>query len=287
MIPVLIVLAILLFFVILLDYNPFYKSISVPDTIIDHFSGGSGLGLYDNTHLYNPLINTNVPKKKIRHKNMVLVVTDTNVLIEKSVLYDIVIVYTGDDNSAFELLSNKYGHTFRNKGSKYQNLHFLYRKHPDVVNKYNRFLIIDNTVTIDKHSINTLFKMVKRYNLWIATANTANTANTETKELKLLYTNFIDKTMPVFNKNALDMFMQFYNPILDSFGVDYLYMWACGTSNKHIYAIIDGIPYKNIDMEINKDMIQPIDDSSWKKIKKKYNIDMYDKQIWTTRVIKI
>jgi hypothetical protein len=57
----------------------------------------------------------------------------------------------------------------------------------------------------------------------------------------LEYTNFVEVNVPLFDKKALVNTIKWLDPTLIGWGIDVLYIWANGITEKRKYAIIHSI----------------------------------------------
>ena len=123
--------------------------------------------------------------------------------------YDIYAIYYRDDPEIFDMYKNKVNYIESRKGSKFQNFHYFYNKYPDIINKYERFFILDDDIIFNTDDINEMFKISKEYGLWICAPSYSDKgkiswSHTKHKPNTLLrYTNFIEVGTGLFNKQAL------------------------------------------------------------------------------------
>ena len=85
----------------------------------------------------------------------------------------------------------------------------------------------------------------------------------------LRYVNFIDSSVPLFNRYALDKLMKYYDPALMDTGIDYLYIWACGESIADKYALVDNVTYSELSILRRNGSNR---NSIWDKFAKKWGI---------------
>ena len=238
---------------------------------------------------------------KIEHKNFIFTSCGNNTNFHKlwcddNRNYDIYAIYYRDDPEMFDIYKNKVNQIESRKGSKFQNFHYFYNKYPDIINKYERFFILDDDITFNTDDINEMFKISKEYGLWICGPSFSNDGSskiswTHTKHAAntlLRYTNFVEVNVPLFNKRALENTMKYYDPVLIGWGIDYLFMWANGEHTDK-YAIIDKVvcinPHDNKKNNNNREMkyVEHFSNETkiWEEFKKKKNIPtvpvkMYD-----------
>tara|TARA_B110001469_G_scaffold111262_1_gene113354 strand:- start:310 stop:1206 length:897 start_codon:yes stop_codon:yes gene_type:complete len=268
----------------LLEFNPFKNQINLKNTSIERFLG-DGLELNKETNSSNPLEIKSSFKKKPKHHNLVIVsilesssnsnsnVLDTILKNKHSNKFDIIVVFSNNtmaESSNYKKLAK---YTYINNGSKFQNLHFIYNNHMDVLNKYERFFALDSDIKIDTISINKMFDLSERYTLMISGPTFEHTSNTvmlSKKRTSLRYVNFVECSVPLFNRHSLDKLMKYYDPALMDEGVDYLYIWACGESESNKYAVADNVTCSRT--ETNGYGEDNTHHSIWDKFAKKWGI---------------
>jgi hypothetical protein len=240
----------------LLEFNPFKNQINLRNTSVERFLG-EGLELNNETNSDNPLEMKSNFKKKPKYRNLVIVTVgnskgnlDKNLLLNRNLRnFDIMIVFSGSAASQVMKYKHLTEHLYIHKGSKFQNLHFVYNNHRDVLDKYDRFFALDNTIIIDTESINKMFDISERYKLMICAPTFKYDATTAAQHKIMLsinqptlrYVNFIECSVPLLNRHALDKLMNYYDPALMDNGIDYLYIWACGESVTDKYALVDNV----------------------------------------------
>jgi len=242
----------------LLKINPFAGRVSVPSNLVERFVPNS-LNLNKETNKSNPLELTNKAKAKLvpEHRNLVFTSAGDKTEFHKlwtsknnaTNNYDIMVVYYGNDDGKFNDYKKISKYIFRRKGSKFQNFHYIYNNYPNIINKYDRFFILDDDIIFGPKQISQMFTISKHYNLAICGPTFENVPEckishriTITKKTPTLrYTNFIEVNVPLFNRVALDKLMKYYDPILIGWGIDYLYIWSCGKDKSRDYALIDSV----------------------------------------------
>ena len=285
------------------NFNPFKNKIKIPNILVENFIGDT-LDLDSNTNKKNPMKKL-ITKNKITHKNLVFTSAGNNTNFHKLWIgpdknYDIMVVYYGNDEKMFKNYESKVDYIMKRKGSKFQNFHYVYNNHLDIINKYDRFFILDDDIIFNVNDINEMFHLSQKYNFWICGPTFKNV-----KECKLShhitiskpntlfrYTNFIEVNVPLFNRYALDMLMKHFDPILIGWGIDFLYIWACGNDKKDKYALIDKVtcinPHdnkKNNKRELNNIKNVHNRKEIWEKFKKKYKIKINENKFITWKKI--
>ena len=272
----------------LLEFNPFKNHINLKNTSVERFLS-DGLELNKETTASNPLEINSKSKNKPTYRNLVIVTVgnskgnlDKNLLLNRKLrTFDIMIVFSGRAASKRMKYKHIVEHIYINKDYKFQNLHFVYNNHRNVLDKYDRFFVLDNSIIIDIKSINKMFDISDRYKLMICAPTFKYDAAKAAKAAKaaqhrimqsrnrntLRYVNFIDSSVPLFNRYALEKLMKYYDPALMDTGIDYLYIWACGESIADKYALVDNVTYSgsSISRSSNRNSI-------WDKFAKKWGI---------------
>jgi hypothetical protein len=90
-----------------------------------------------------------------------------NLWCSKNADYDIYVIYYGDNEQNYNKYSQQVTFIEKDKGSKFQNFLKFYNKYPDIINKYDRFFILDDDIEIRVDDINTMFAISKKYDLLI------------------------------------------------------------------------------------------------------------------------
>lgn len=158
--------------------------------------------------------------------------------------FDLWVNYYGNQLNRYKDESDFY--TVR-KGGKFPNLHFVYRNWASILNQYQAILVMDDDVIIDGPSINRLFDIRRKYNLWLLQPafNPKGKISHRITRVNpwtfLRYTNFVEMTCPLFQKDKLEAFMNVYDPALVGYGVDYWYMHFLGPEIVGKVAIVDEI----------------------------------------------
>lgn len=187
--------------------------------------------------------------------------------------YDIFVVYYGNDNNNYETYKNNVQWIDKHKGSKFQNFYWFYQNHPEILEQYDYFFILDDDIIFYTLDINQMFSIAREYELSICQPSFTKESKishaiTLQKESTILrYTNFVEVNTPLFTKEALVNAMNVMDSSLIEYGVDYLYIWANGIDKKNKYAIIDMITCTNPHDNQKKIKIREIDTIDPKKIK--------------------
>lgn len=165
--------------------------------------------------------------------------------------YDIFLMYYGTNEETYQKYKSAVFYAGKSKGSKFQNFYRFYKDHPEIIDRYDYFFIVDDDIEMKVSDINHLFSLASLYNLSIcAPSFTAKSKiswlHTKHRPNRLLtYTNFIEVNTPLFTREALDKVMAVYDPVLIGWGIDFLCSWANGLRKKKAYAIIHSIQCTN------------------------------------------
>ena len=125
--------------------------------------------------------------------------------------YDVYAIYYGDDKEKYKLYQEKVDFIEKRKGSKFQNFHYFYHKYPDIINKYDRFFILDDDIIFRTPEINEMFEISRKYNLSICGPTFKKDPNCKIShhitiqqpKTLLRYVNFIEVNVPLFNNTCL------------------------------------------------------------------------------------
>lgn len=195
--------------------------------------------------------------------------------------FDLCIVLYDDKNAELETLAK---YVFYRKGGKFQNLHHIFKMYPDIFEQYEAIMVMDDDIIINATEINKLFKIRQKYELDILQPSfnrmgKISHAITKTHPFtKLRFTNFVEVTCPLFEKNYLLEFLSQFDPRANGGGVDF---WFCDKASKKInkIAIVDEISCTNPhdlskggQREIDKFQTRDKRNSTWKMVKEENNL---------------
>jgi len=201
--------------------------------------------------------------------------------------YDVWCVYYGNNDETYNMYEGLVDKIWKRKGSKFQNFHHIYTNYKELLDKYDRFFIVDDDIVISTNDINNLFDISIKYDLWVCQPSFTEDSKISSPFFNkvilgnyLRYVNFIEVGVPVFSKEALYKFMAYYDPILIGWGIDLLYMWVLGLEKENKYAIIDIIqcinPHDAHKNNKNREHTNIENHNNeveyWLQIKNKYNI---------------
>ena len=168
--------------------------------------------------------------------------------INKNMDYDIYVIYYGNNETIYETYKSKVKYIDKRKGSKFQNFKYFYDNNSDIIDKYDRFFILDDDIIFKVNDINNMFKISRKYNLDICGPSLSKkgkishkSINTHKSNILLQYTNFVEVNTPLFNKESLTRLMKLLDYSLIGWGIDFLYIQCNGLEKEKSYAIIHKI----------------------------------------------
>ena len=140
-----------------------------------------------------------------------------NLWINPNMNYDIYLIYYGnndaDASNLFSKMNKQYGDKVafieKRKGSKFQNFKYFYDKYPNIIEKYERFFILDDDIVMGVDDINSMFQISEEYNLEICgpsftpRGKISHELTRHKPKTLLSYTNFVENNVPLFSKEAL------------------------------------------------------------------------------------
>lgn len=155
----------------------------------------------------------------------------------------------------------------RHKGAKFPNLLWVYQQWPEIIERYDYILVIDDDLTLSASDFNRHFEMHKKEQLWLSQLafHRRGKVNHKINEAQpfsyMRYTNFVEVNSPLFDKASLLRFLQEYDAEVVGIGVDYWYsdrLSKQDTEHNKI-AIFDNIPCCNPRDQIAKGGVREID----------------------------
>lgn len=154
--------------------------------------------------------------------------------------FDLAIYYFGEDeNPEFQA-----DYIFKRKGLKFDNFyHFI--KHNNI-SQYEAIWVVDDDIIIDTSSINKMFTLFSRYNLWLAQPSFINggriswNITQKHPDCILRFTNFVENGVTVYSSKILPQLMETFKDARTGFGVDLIWPKLLGYPKNKI-AIIDAI----------------------------------------------
>lgn len=224
------------------------------------------------THAFKPnnmYIPTPPPEKIIRippnyrfKRNFVFSSVGDNTNFDKlyfgnNMHYDIYAIYYGNNINRFNRYKSRVKYIEKRKGSKFQNLLYILRKFPKILDMYDYFFILDDDILMNVEDINNMFYLADVNNLTICApsfkpeSKISHTITRNKSRALLTYTNFIEVNTPLFNRESLKKLLPYLDDKLIGWGIDYLYMWCNRFNKNNKYAIIHAVSCIN-PQEIHK-----------------------------------
>lgn len=187
--------------------------------------------------------------------------------------YDIYVIYYGNNEENYKKYKSKVTFIESRKGAKYQNFKYFYDTYPNIIEKYDRFFLLDDDIIINVEDINEMFKISREYDLEICgpsftdEGKISHGITRHKPNILLSYTSFVENNVPLFSKEALDKLMDKIDNTLFGWGIDFLYIICNGLNKKKSYAIIHKIKCVN-----------PFDKNKKKKNREWNNIEGVNKE---------
>lgn len=158
--------------------------------------------------------------------------------------FDLMVVWYGQGEGAVEDLADYY---LRRPGSKFQNLHYCFRRWPELLERYEAVMLMDDDVLIPTRKINSVFSIRKQYDFWALQpafspmGKLSHRITRVRRECELRCVDFIEMTCPLFRTDKLCDFLRVYDPQLVGWGCDWWYMFTMGPDLRGRVAIIDSV----------------------------------------------
>ena len=180
---------------------------------------------------------------------------------------------------------------FECQGGKFSNLHRVNSLCPDLLARYKAIWVADDDIIISTSAINQLFSIFSRKQLTLlqpAFCIRSKISHPITKRklfTGIRYTNFVEMTCPVIERDFLLRFLAVYDPALVGFGIDW---WMLNLREEHeLVAISDEIccvnPHdrfkENAMREITRLQSNAERIGTWQMIKTKYGLRQFDHQV--------
>lgn len=131
------------------------------------------------------------------------------------------------------------------KGYKMDMSFQYFQMHPQFIEQYDYFLLLDDDIQISVDSVNKLFELMKEYRLKIAQPSLSTSYYTYEHTLHnpmctIRYTNFVEMMMPCFSREALMAVMGTFEDHVRWCGIEYHWPLLIN-SNKRDIAIVDSV----------------------------------------------
>ena len=170
-----------------------------------------------------------------------------NLYIGPNMMYDIAVIYYGNNEYIYNEYKNKVNYIEKRQGSKFQNLLYLTESNEDFIAKYDYFFVLDDDIILDVNDINCMFYTADKFDLSICSPSfneVSKISHSITKNLPgtyLRYTNFVEVNTPLFSKMALLKLLHYLDDSLIGWGIDYLSIWSNDLYETDKYAIVHAV----------------------------------------------
>lgn len=158
--------------------------------------------------------------------------------------FDLWVTYYGEKQS---LDLPGVDHWQKRVAGKFQNLRLDWMKSPEIFGQYDSIMVMDDDIVIDGSDISRLFELREEYAITVmqpAFLRYGKTSHWITRHRfwsKLHYSQFIETTCPLFERNALERFLEHYDGSLAGWGIDHWFMHVLRSEPNFNAAIIDEI----------------------------------------------
>jgi hypothetical protein len=197
--------------------------------------------------------------------------------------FDLWVAYYGDRPGTFQEDSELY---VSHKGAKFQNLHYCYSKWPDVLERYDAVMVMDDDILIDSTRLTRLFAIRRELDLWALqpafrpSGKVSWDITRVNPTASIRFTNFIEMACPLFRRDKLDAFMAIYEPELVGYGEDWWFLHSLGVDLANHLAIVDEItcvnPHdrtKGGEREIDRLRSHSERKAAWERMKARHGLD--------------
>lgn len=177
------------------------------------------------------------------------------------------------------------------KGSKFQNLKYLFEQRKTELARYDAVFVLDDDIHLSGSDIEHLFNLRQQHGLTVlqpAFMRCGKVSHRHTRfdpRHTLRYTNFVEVTCPLFETQALLDFLACYDGRLVGWGIDWWFMEVLAGRPGFKAAIVDQIPCVN-PREVQKgleqreiDALQPTDQrhAQWETMRRKLGLTLQDR----------
>lgn len=158
--------------------------------------------------------------------------------------FDLWVTYYGTKPQPY---LDKADYRINRSGGKFQNLKTDWLASPDTFKQYDAIMVMDDDIVIDASGISRLFRLRDEYALTIlqpAYLGRGKISYHVTKRrwrYKLRFTEFVEVSCPLFQKDALAKFLQEYDGKLAGWGIDFWFLDVLKREPNFRAAIIDAV----------------------------------------------
>jgi hypothetical protein len=158
--------------------------------------------------------------------------------------FDLVLLYYGNDLNIAKSYTQDTPYIYASKGFKFSLIKSFINDNLEWVSKYEYIWLPDDDLKIDTKSINELFSIAKKYDLYLCQPSLLGYIShqiTAPQENSLLrYTNFVEIMAPLMNLNTILKLKETFNVNYSSWGLDFIWSYLLNDPQDKI-AIIDTI----------------------------------------------
>jgi hypothetical protein len=180
-----------------------------------------------------------------RHNLVICCAGDTSrhvQYLDDSRNYDVCVIYYGDRENRYREGCEHY-HAL--KGTKYQLLYRVLSENLHLLNRYRQFWLPDDDLETDTASVNRMFDLFDREDLYIAqpsltSDSVASFTELVNKGMGTCETNFVEVMCPLFSTQSLLHALPFFTETLSGWGVDLLWSSLARQRNQKI-GVLDQI----------------------------------------------
>lgn len=180
-------------------------------------------------------------------------------------VFDLFCVYYA--NGQEQKLAEYCDYFVSHKGAKFPNLLWVYQNWPDIIERYEYILVLDDDLLLTAANLNKHFEMHKNESLWLSQLafHRRGKVNHKINEAQpfsyMRYTNFVEVNSPLFDRTSILDFLQVYDGEVVGIGVDYWYSEQLSRKDEchNKIAIFDIIPCCNPRDQIAKGGVREID----------------------------
>ena len=177
---------------------------------------------------------------------------ETRWCVDPARTFDVWVVYYGSDRAVYDRYVAAADRVEHRRGSKFQNFAHVYNAHrEELLARYDRFFIVDDDILISSEDVDRLLARSVAHDLWLCQpafvppSKISHRVTRRDPARALRYTDFVEVNTPVIANEALPRCMEAYDPRLVGWGIDYLFVWALGRTERRRYAIVDEVPCVN------------------------------------------
>lgn len=142
-------------------------------------------------------------------------------------------------------------YTHPSPGAKFPNLHRAWSRWPELFERYEAILVLDDDLDLRAADINHLFACRAEHDLWILQPSydprgKIAHAVTRSRPLnRIRFANFVEVGCPLFRRDKLAEFLAVYDPALVGYGVDWWFCEVIGAGATDRIAIVDEVACLN------------------------------------------